>query len=254
MSNLNLQTLPSEIEEIQEQQINLLNAEKSVEPHKNAEEKDPRKLENLVGLRGFINECSTFEDALETLNSEGAKNGVAFKRGNIHYYENSKCPKDKRIICQKMSRNKIKVQSKDTNKKGSLDQINNFKNIDTSDCQVYYKFSFTNEGKMSLSSCNEIHNHNLILSGTQISQEMINDLKNFNRRTKIIDIKESLEKKYHVIIDYHSLYYEFRKIFPRLGNEDANNFIKILKEKNIYYKKKKKKINSKKLRIKHHKW
>jgi len=89
---------------------------------------------------------------------------------------------------------------------------------------------------MIFDKCNETHNHALGLSGNHLTKNMIEDLKSFDKRSKVIDIKENLEKKYNVNIDYHILYYEFRKVFPRLGQEDAENMINILKEKNIHYK------------------
>ena len=195
--------------------------------------------ENVVGLRGFIDDCSTFEEALEILNIEGARNGVSFKRGNIHYYDNSKVLKDKRIICSQTSRNKSRIISKDTeSKKKSLDQIKHLKTENNvKDCPVYYKFSFNKEdSKMSFSKCNETHNHPLVLAGSNFTPQMMSDLQLYNKKSKIIDIKESLEKKYNVILDYQNVYYAFRKIFPRLRDEDANSFVNMLEKKYIYHK------------------
>ena len=235
------------VENVQIDQMNLEHREKNdnnqngvQKPETDVEEKSPDQtkiMENIVGLRGFIQECSDFEEALEVLNAEGSKNGIAFKRGNIHYFENSKNAKDKRIICVRTSRNKPRNNFKESDKKVSLDHIKDFKDQDFFNCPVYYKFSFSKEdGKMSFCKCNEVHNHKLALSGAQLTQEMLQDLKFYNKKSKIIDIKEALEKKYNVLLDYHVLYYEFRKIFPRFGNEDANNFINILKQKNVYHK------------------
>lgn len=239
--HMSVLSLKPEIEEedqlFQLQSMEIQNQSELPNPHEKLPEDKTLAVENLVGLRGFIKECLTFEEALEVINSEGAKNGVCFKRGNSHYYENSKYLKDKRIVCAKMNRNKSKILLKEQgNKKGSLDQIKDFQWMETADCPVYYKFIFTIDGKMTLDKCHETHNHSLTFSGVQLTQEMLNDLKLYNKRTKIIDIKESLEKKYKTILDYHTLYYEFRKIFPRFGDEDAINFIKILKQKKVYYK------------------
>ena len=107
-------------------------------PEKTSE--DDNSNENLVGLRGFIDDCFTFEEAFELLNVEGSKNGVSFKRGNTHYHENSKPLRDKRIICTKSSRNKPKSLKEMKGNKESLDQVPEFK--ETKDCPVYYKFTF----------------------------------------------------------------------------------------------------------------
>ena len=90
---------------------------------------------------------------------------------------------------------------------------------------------------MSFNKCFETHNHPLLFSEAHSTQQMIEDLKCYNKKSKIIDIKEALEKKYNITLDYHTtLYYAFRKIFPRFGDDDANNFVSMLKEKNIYSK------------------
>jgi len=93
---------------------------------------------------------------------------------------------------------------------------------------------------MAFDKCNEVHNHALGLSENQLTNNMIEDLKSYNKKSKVIDIKENLEKKYNISIDYHTLYYEFRKVFPRLGQDDADNMVKILEEKNIHYRTEKK--------------
>jgi len=101
---------------------------------------------------------------------------------------------------------------------------------------AFYKFIFNEkDGKMSFEKCNENHDHPLGLSHTEVSQKMIDDIKLFNKKARIIDIKESLEKKYYVQLDYQVIYREFRKLYPRFGKEDANNLLKVLLEKNIVH-------------------
>jgi len=195
------------------------------------------EIENIVGLRGFVDDILTFEEALEVLNIEGARHGITFKRGNIHYFENSKLLKDKRIICAQTNRKKLRLAPKNTDsKKESIDQIKQLKAPENvKSCPVYYKFSFNKEdGKMLFNKCFETHNHPLLFSGAHLTQQMIEDLKCYNKKSKIIDMKEALEKKYNITLDYHTFYYAFRKIFPRFGDDDANNFVSMLKEKNTY--------------------
>ena len=86
------------------------------------------EIENIVELRGFVDDILTFEEALEVLSIEGARHEITFKRGNIHYFENSKLLKDKRIICAQTNQNKLRLAPKNTDsKKESLDQIKQLK-------------------------------------------------------------------------------------------------------------------------------
>lgn len=89
---------------------------------------------------------------------------------------------------------------------------------------------------MKFDSCFEEHDHLLILCNTEPTENMKNDLKMFNKNSKVIYIKDSLEKKYSVQINYHIVYREFRRLYPRFGDEDAKNLISIFEQKDIYYK------------------
>jgi len=195
-------------------------------------------IESLVALRGFIEECKTFDEALDILNLEGNKNGVAFKKGNIHYIEDKTTIRDRRIVCAKTKRNKAKNADDHRDpKKESYDKLEQIKaSQNNKTCPVFYKFVYNENGEMSFEKCDEAHNHPLKISGTELNQKMLQDMHLFNKKSKVIEIKESLEKKYNVQLDYNMVYYEFRKIYPRFGEEDANNMKKILEEKNIYHK------------------
>ena len=147
--------------------------------------------------------------------------------------------RDKWIICSKKSRNKSKFDALSSNKqKDSLDTVRDLKaSVTTKECSAYYKFIFDEEtGEMKFDKCLEKHNHPLGVPGDELTDKMIEDIKLFNKKSRIIDIKESLEKKYYLQIDYQTIYREFRKIYPRFGNEDANNLLQILTNKNIMHK------------------
>ena len=61
----------------------------------------------------------------------------------------------------------------------------------------FYKFAFNEkDGKLSFEKCNENHDHSLELTNVKITQKMSDNLKLFNKKSRIIDIKESLEKYY----------------------------------------------------------
>lgn len=196
--------------------------------------------ENFIPLKGFIDECTSFEEALDVLNSEGVKYGVGFKRGNIHYYDDKekKEIRDRRVICNKKARNKPKNATEIGNeKKDSVDNLNRMTGFPNKDCPVYYKFVYDeNDSKMSFSKCEETHNHPSDLLGEELTQQMKEDIKIFNKKSKIIHIKESLEKKYYIQLDYQTVYREFRKLYPRFGKDDAQNVVNMLKEKKIYNK------------------
>jgi len=191
------------------------------------------KIEHFISLKGFLEECRNFEEALEVLNSEGVKHNLSFKRGNIHYHSKD-IPKDKRIICSKALRNKSKSTQTQSKDKKSIDNLS-LKSNQVFDCPVYYKFSFDEETlSMSLTQSNETHNHDLTSIQERLTENMIAELQTYSKNSKVIEIKESLEKKFSTKVNYQQLYYEFRKIFPRFGKDDANNLRKILEEKKLH--------------------
>ena len=66
---------------------------------------------------------------------------------------------------------------------------------------------------------------------------MIQDIKNFDKKSKRNQIKNFLDSKYKTDIPYLLLYQEFRKIFPFLGSEDAQIFLQYLSKSGCEYKK-----------------
>jgi len=61
---------------------------------------------------------------------------------------------------------------------------------------------------------------------------MKKELKFFNKASKVGDVKAFLENKFKAELSYKLVYREFRKVFPLLGEEDAEIFIKWRKEHN----------------------
>ena len=217
--------------------------------------KENDSADNLISLGGFVEECGTFEEALEVLNLERSKSGVVFKRGNRHYYE-CKAPKDskklkasqksqeadkdkdkdkesiikvnqkeaklkdQRIICNQKSRNYTKDLNKGrksvNSKKDSYGSLKDLKpSVQDKSCPVFYKFIYDEDtGEMTFKDCFEHHNHSLGLPDNELTDNMKNDIKLFNKRSKVIEIKESLGKKYGIQLNYHLLYREFRKPYP----------------------------------------
>lgn len=102
------------------------------------------------------------------------------------------------------------------------------------DCPVKYKFIY-DSGKIKLDKFNELHNHLLTFQMKTLTSQIIEDIKTFNKLSKVLDIKETLEVKYNSKLDYYSVYRELRKLFPRFGKDDARNIITILKDKNKHH-------------------
>jgi len=159
--------------------------------------------------------------------------------GTLHYYSGIENKiRDKWIICSKKSRNQHKSgKGQIQGQKESLDNLKDAKSsIKISSCSAFYKFVFKETtGTMELDKCEETHNHHLGLANSELTDKMIEDLKSFNKKSRIIDIKEHLEKKYYVQLDYQILYREFRKLYPRFGKDDANHLLNILTSKNIQH-------------------
>jgi len=88
---------------------------------------------------------------------------------------------------------------------------------------------------MQLSSFHEIHNHSLTFEVKVLTVNMLEDIKTFSKSTKVFTIKEFLEKKYKIQLDYDTVYRGFRKIFPRFGEKDGSNMLELLISKNIFY-------------------
>jgi len=69
---------------------------------------DKEKTDGVeIKLKDLLVDISNFEEILHTLNIEGEKHGVQFKKGNIQYYDD-KSIKYRGIICRHKRRNVTK--------------------------------------------------------------------------------------------------------------------------------------------------
>ena len=83
------------------------------------------------------------------------------------------------------------------------------------DCLSFYRFVIEKkDGTLSLNSWNETHsNHPFVVNRTNLTSNMIEDLKHFNKGSSITEVKSYIEKKFKVVLSYQLFYYEFRKYF-----------------------------------------
>ena len=197
-----------------------------------------------VKLTQFLEELDTFDEAMHVLNLEGEKQGLQFKKGNIQYYSDGKA-KYKQIICSWGSRHQkkekripesIEKENKKTESESDSDSdCNSDDKIESkTQCKVFYRWKLGKDGKMALKTYNEKHsNHEFKIKKTDLNAEMIKEISNFNKLSKVIEIKAFLENKFKVKLIYSVVYNEFRRIFPLLGPNDANNFIDWCKSHNF---------------------
>ena len=171
------------------------------------------------------------------MNFEGTEENVQFKRGNTHYDKTGKI-KYTSIYCSKWKYRLVKtneVEIQDTEQKESKSKLS--KNIKSrEDCDCYYRFKADSDGYFKLVTYEEAHSHELSIKVNTLTAEMINDVRSFNKRSKIIDIKEYLDKKHATEVNYMSVYNLTRKIFPQFEQYDAKNLIEFFKKESIYYK------------------
>jgi len=156
------------------------------------------------------------------LNEKGESEGVAFKKGRIQYW-NDGTIKYKLIICSCVCRN-YKYGKKKKDYRGSLEEE---KTLTEEECPAFYRIKYEKAtGKfLGIVTSKEQHQgHELKLKREQLTPLMIEEIKNFKQNTSVIQIKEFLEQRFKVDLSYKSVYNEFRKIFPLLGPNDAQNF------------------------------
>ena len=173
-----------------------------------------------IHLSEHIQNVESFQVALETLNQYGNSRGVSFKIGCQRQLKGQP-PYEKSIICKYKNRNKEK--NCEISKENTSKVL-----IKTIDCPVKYKFKAEND-KITFMTCDEDHNQAPFLGTVnKLSSPMLEDISKYNKNSKITEIRDTLEMIYNVKLDYMSVYYQFRKYFPRFGNEDCRNFLKYL--------------------------
>ena len=108
------------------------------------------------------------------------------------------------------------------------------------ECPAVYRLKFEKDtGKyLGIISFNEAHQgHEFKLKKAELSSLMIEEIKNFNKGSSVVQIKDFLEQKFKVDLSYRAVYVEFRKIFPLFGPDDATIFMKWCDENSFIVKK-----------------
>jgi len=180
----------------------------------------------LVNLAPLLEDIDNFDVILDTLNQAGSLRGYSFKKGT-QKQKKGEPAYEKTIVCKFKDRNKDKHSYEEPLSQNALkeDEKTLIKDVD---CPVKYRFQ-TLGGKITLISAREEHNHgpNLNLSKT-LTPQMLYDLSKFKKSSNPSAIREYLENRYDVKLDYMTVYNQFRKLFPRFGVEDCSNFIQYL--------------------------
>jgi len=176
-----------------------------------------------VHLSSEIGDITDFDVVLETLNQLGNERGVGFKKG-VQKQHKGQPPYEKSIICRFKDRNKDKHHSYD----GEKTEKTKKPLIKDIDCPVVYKFG-VKDGKVIFQNAKEEHNHSLnLLLQKKLTPQMIQEISYFGKKTKICEVHHYLESKFDCKIDYMSVYHQYRKYYPRFGDQDCQNFINYL--------------------------
>ena len=181
-----------------------------------------------ISLAPELEEIEDFDVALETLNQQGNSRGCCFKKGT-QKNKKGENPTSKTIVCKYKDRNKEKHGQNSKNEQKSKVFIKNI------DCPVFYRFSIINE-KINLTSFKEDHNHPPILKKQkELSPQMIIEISKFQKNSKISEVKDHIEQIFDAKLDYWSVYYQFRKVHPRFGEEDCKKFVNFLENNEAFY-------------------
>ena len=182
------------------------------------------EIKNEFDVVGEIEENDDLLSILETMNQYGSAHDYSFKKGQM-YPSNVET-----IVCKYQDCNRSKNL-----KKGSTDskEINEKVKIKDIDCPVSYKFNVSLGRGAILLKAHQIHNHNPVFPvkselSMQIKAFMISS---FKKDDFISEVKEVLENAFGCKLDYWKVYNEFRRLYPRLGSQDARKFIEFI-EKN----------------------
>jgi len=139
---------------------------------------------------------------------------------------------EKSIVCKYKDRNKDK--RKDFG--NDIDTKEEKKLIKDVDCDVRYRFQVKGE-KVILLDWKEDHNHGPNFNFQKnLSNQMSEEIRKFDKFSKPSKIREFLESKFGRKLDYFVVYNEFRRIYPRFGIVDCQNFVNFLAENGAYWK------------------
>jgi len=187
-------------------------------------------LKNKVITISLLSEIESIEDyeiALETLNQAGNVRGVEFKKG-VQKQNKGELPFEKSIICKFTDRNKEKHSTAQKSVSTTEAISSERPLVKDVNCPVVYKFALTN-GKISLKKAVEDHNHSPFLNTQKkLTPMMVADIEGFSKNSTVTEIKDFLENKYTVKLDYMTVYHQFRALYPKFGVEGCQNFLNYL--------------------------
>ena len=152
-----IESMRSQITNTQ-QQTNLLSNDSSLESQTQAkrikvqvnnlseireEEKSSLNDKLEVKPKNYIEELDDFEDILHEINLRGEKEGVAFKKGTIQYWDDQGGVKYRSIICSCFSRRSKTLKVINTkNARGSLEEG---KDDEDKACKAFYRLKYEKE-------------------------------------------------------------------------------------------------------------
>ena len=184
-----------------------------------------------IELSDQIKDIDSFGVALDTLNQLGNDRGYSFKKGTCKQKKGEPAT-EKSIVCKYKDRNKDK--RKDFG--NDIDTKEEKKLIKDVDCDVRYRFQVKGE-KVILLDWKEDHNHGPNFNFQKnLSNQMSEEIRKFDKFSKPSKIREFLESKFGRKLDYFVVYNEFRRIYPRFGILDCQNFVNFLAENGAYWK------------------
>lgn len=182
-------------------------------------------------LEEEIRDLDNFDAILEQLNQKANTQGYAFKKGVIKKYKD-KPATSRHIVCKYFDRNKSKTSS--VSSKSPTDKIL-IKNIN---CQAFYRFNIRSDGSVSLVRSNQEHNHGPYFGQkVELTSQMKVEIGRFNKSSKISEVKEHMEVTFGIRFDYWCIYNEFRRQFPRLGEQDCHYFLQFLDKNQCLHRK-----------------
>jgi len=213
----NTQVLPSQPEEEKKEIVEEMNEE------------------TFIKLKHHISELEDIDDIIHKLNTEGEKDGVIFKKGTIQKWDDGSF-KYKSIICSHINRNfnSVKQIFKKEGKR-SLENEQSQKNS-ASKCKAFYRLKYEQKTEkfLGIISYHEGHKgHGFKIKKKELTEAMIEEIKHFKKNANVSQIKDFLENRFKVDLNYSAVYNEYKKAFPLLGPEDAQNFLLWCQEHNF---------------------
>jgi len=181
------------------------------------------QVSQVIDLVPDIENLNNYATTLEALNQVGNDVGYSFKNGQ------SALNIAKTIICQNSNRNR-----KGSLYSSRLEEDNDGAKLKVSDvdCRAYYRFRINNDGTVILTTYNQQHNYSPTMTD---KQEVRTQMKTYLRENSkkldhMSDVKDQVEVALTCKVDYWKIYKEFRRLYPRLGSKECENFVKFWDE------------------------